>query len=80
MFLSHFLSLFIPLNLLFYNLCLIMPMLKITEDMLQLSVVFQVLTLSSLFPIYGFIIFFQSIILFFFPHNIICENSLRAGL
>lgn len=42
-----------------------MPMLEITEDMLQLSVGFQALTLSSLFPIYGFIIFFQSISLFF---------------
>lgn len=65
MFLSYFLSHFTTLSLLFYNY-LIMPMYEINVDTLQLSVVFQALTLSALFPICGFVIFVSKYKLFFF--------------
>lgn len=66
MFLSYFLSHFTTLNLLFCNLYLIMLMSEINVDTLQLSVVFQSLTLSALFPICGFVNFFSKYKLFFF--------------
>lgn len=59
MFLSYFLSHFTTLNSLFYDLYLIMLMPEINVDTLQLSAGFQSLTLSALFPICGFVIFFS---------------------
>lgn len=66
MFLSYFLSHFTTLNLLFYDLYLIMLMPEINVDTLQLSAGFQSLTRSALFPICGFVIFFFKVYARFF--------------
>lgn len=79
MFLSYFLSHFTTLNLLFYDLYLIMRMSEMNVDTLQLSAGFQSLTRSALFPICGFVIFFfQSIRSFFCSPEKMCFLLLGA--